>query len=177
MAGRRLLIDTSIILNHFRAKSEEKTKVEKAIGTFDSCFISTITVFEVEYGAKRAGRSSDLADVLKLVDVLPFGHTEAKHAARIHANLVEKNERIGLRDVFIAGTCKSHNLPLLTQNQKHFNRVKNLQTAEVKKSLESGYPRPKGGALRPINGVATAISIHYQTAPTVLPSFPSLRDR
>jgi hypothetical protein len=28
----------------------------------------------------------------------------------------------------------------------------------VKKSLESDYPRPKAGALRPIHGFATAIS-------------------
>lgn len=32
------------------------------------------------------------------------------------------------------------------------------QAVEVKKSLESDYPRPKAGALRPIHGFATAIS-------------------
>ncbi len=35
--------------------------------------------------------------------------------------------------------------------------------ALVKKSLESDYPRPKAGALRPIHGFATAIS---DTRPT-----------
>jgi hypothetical protein len=31
-------------------------------------------------------------------------------------------------------------------------------TLEVKKSLESDYPRPQAGAFRPIHGYATAIS-------------------
>jgi len=35
----------------------------------------------------------------------------------------------------------------------------NLPQRKVKKSLESRYPRPWGGALRPIHGFATAISI------------------
>jgi len=32
------------------------------------------------------------------------------------------------------------------------------ESCGVKKSLESDYPRPEGGAFRPIHGFATAIS-------------------
>ena len=38
-----------------------------------------------------------------------------------------------------------------------------VPAGKVKKSLESDYPRPKAGALRPIHGFATAIS---DTRPT-----------
>jgi len=36
--------------------------------------------------------------------------------------------------------------------------VEQAQKYHVKKSLESDYPRPETGALRPIHGFATAIS-------------------
>ena len=126
-----LLIDTSVLLSHFRDNSKEETEFERAIHSFDSCFISTITVFEVEYGAYRAGRSSDLSDILKIVEVLPFGQREAKQAAKIHSKLTEKNKRIGVRDVFIAGICLANDLPILTENEDHFNRVDSLRIVEV----------------------------------------------
>lgn len=130
MADSKLLIDTSVLLSHFRNNSEEPTDFERALTSYDSCFISTITVFEVEYGAYRAGRSSDLSDILKLVEVLPFGYEEAKHAAKIHSNLTEQNRRIGIRDVFIAGICESNGLPILTENEKHFQRIDSLTVIE-----------------------------------------------
>ncbi|MBI5047876.1 MAG: type II toxin-antitoxin system VapC family toxin [Deltaproteobacteria bacterium] len=34
---------------------------------------------------------------------------------------------IGVKDSFIAGICEAHNLPLLTRNIKHFNRIPNLK--------------------------------------------------
>lgn len=130
VAGRRVLVETSILLRHFREKGKGKTVFEQAAETHRR-YISSVTVFEIEFGAIRAGRTSDLQDILKLVEILPFGRAEAEQAARVHADLVSRNEIIGIRDVFIAGTCLAHRLPILTENEEHFRRVRGLTLAKV----------------------------------------------
>jgi predicted nucleic acid-binding protein len=39
------------------------------------------------------------------------------------SDLIAQNKDIGIRDVFIASTALVHQLPLLTLNIKHFERV------------------------------------------------------
>jgi len=131
VAARRVLVETSILLHHFREKGKGKTVFEQAAEIHRRRYISAITVFEIEFGAIRAGRTSDLQDILKLVEILPFGRAEAEEAARVHADLVSRNQIIGIRDVFIAGTCLAHRLPILTENEEHFRRVRGLTLAKV----------------------------------------------
>ena len=98
MAGRGVLIDTSILVRHFRETGTQPTRFERATQRYKTCYISAISVFEIEFGAIRAGRRSDLRDFLKLVKVLPFGRKEAEQAAKIHAELVAQNQAIGTRE-------------------------------------------------------------------------------
>lgn len=128
--GREIVIDTSVIITHFRSKSGGVSLFEMAVEHYDSCFISAVTAWEIEYGAHRAGRPSDLADILELVEVLPFGLTEARAAARIYADLKRRNQEIGIRDTFIAATCLAAQLPLLTDNIEHFKRVEGLRVLD-----------------------------------------------
>jgi len=66
-----------------------------------------------------------------MVEVLPFGLMEAEMAAQLDAELIRKNQVIGLRDVFIAGSALSQGLKLLTKNVEHFQRIPSLQLVEV----------------------------------------------
>lgn len=125
--GREILVDTSILIAHLRAKSKEKTLFEQAVEEYNQIYISAITAWEIEYGALRAGRPSDLTDLLELVEVLPFGLAEARAAAKIYKELKARNREIGIRDTFIAGTCVANNLPFLTTNLEHFGRVNGLR--------------------------------------------------
>jgi len=133
MENSAVLIDTSIIINHLRSKLKEKTNFQKAVEKYEKCYMSSITVFEVEFGAFRAGRSSDLEDLFPIVEILPFNKREAEMSAKIHADLVGRNLPIGIRDAFIAGTCLAHDIPILTENIEHFQRVTGLKLAKVDK--------------------------------------------
>ncbi len=124
---REIIIDTSIIIAHFRAKGKKKTAFEQAVEDYEKVYISAITAWEIEYGALRAGRPSDLADILTIIEVLPFGLGEAQAAAKIYKELKDRNQEIGIRDTFIAGTCIQNNLPLLTTNLEHFRRIDGLK--------------------------------------------------
>jgi len=125
--GREIVVDTSIIVAHFRAKGRRKTVFEQVFERYDRVYITAITAWEIEYGALRAGRPSDLEDILTIVEVLPFGLGEARAAAKIYRELKARNREIGMRDTFIAGTCLQNNLPLLTTNLEHFRHIDGLE--------------------------------------------------
>ena len=128
METDRVLIETTIIIEYLRTRHRTTiTRFEKAIATFNECFLSVITIYEVEFGAARAGRISDLTDVLPYLDILPIDKVLAEQAARIHADLIALNREIGVKDVFIAATAMVNELPILTYNIEHFRRVPGLQ--------------------------------------------------
>lgn len=131
LENRGVLIDTSVIIAHFRSREKKNTDFQKAIKTYKNCYISAITVYEMELGALRAKRSSDLKQILPLLGVLPFGKIEAEQAAKLDKELIEKNIRVGIRDVFIAGTALVHDVDVLTKNVEHFKRIKPVKLSMI----------------------------------------------
>ena len=131
LENRGVLIDTSVLIAHFRSKSKGNTHFQKAVKTDSNCYISAITVYEVELGALKAKRSSDLEEILPLLEVIPFGRPEAEQAARLDKELTEKNVRVGIRDVFIAGTALVHDLDIVTENVAHFRRIKSVKLSAI----------------------------------------------
>lgn len=72
-----------------------------------------------------AGRSTDepsLRETLNQVDELPVGRTIAESAGRIRRTL-----QLDIADALIAATALEHDLPLMTRNRRHFERVAGLQ--------------------------------------------------
>ena len=129
--AEQVVIDSTVLISHLRARSRSETLFERTVKRYEKCFISAITAWEIEYGAIRAGRISDLENILPLSEVLPFGLLEAQKAAAVYASLVSRNQVIEMRDAFIAGTCLAHNLPLITKNREHFQRVEGLKLVEL----------------------------------------------
>ncbi|MBE3588347.1 MAG: type II toxin-antitoxin system VapC family toxin [Thermoanaerobacteraceae bacterium] len=128
--AERVVIDTTVLIAHLRSKSRAETVFERVVNRYSKCLISAVTAWEIEYGAVRAGRNSDLDYILPLVEVMPFGLPEARVAAKIYAGLVSRNQVIEMRDVFIAATCLANDLPLVTENRGHFQRIEGLTLGE-----------------------------------------------
>jgi tRNA(fMet)-specific endonuclease VapC len=59
--------------------------------------------------------------------VLPFTDSVAIKAAQLYHQLKRQNKMIEFRDIFIAATCIVNELPLITLNKKHFNRIEELK--------------------------------------------------
>jgi len=122
METDRVLVDTSILIRHFRSKEPQISVFRKAIRCYDLC-LSAITAYEMEFGAVRAGRLSDLGVILPYVEVIPIDLDVAIKASELHATLISRNQDIGIKDVFIAATCLVYDVPILTYNQAHFFRT------------------------------------------------------
>lgn len=107
--------------------------VERAVRTLD-CFVTVITVYELLFGVARARRQIGEDALLGALQTLPLDMAAARRAAQLHDELIRHNKDIGIKDVLIAAICLEHQLPLLTLNERHFERVPGLTvvtTAEI----------------------------------------------
>jgi predicted nucleic acid-binding protein len=125
MERERLLIDTSILIDHLRKTQKDKTLFYQLASQYD-CLISAITEFEFSIGSTPQNRQFT-EELLQRLPVLPFDSICVKTAAEIYRDLKAKNQLISLPDIFIAATAITHDIQLLTLNRKHFDRVENLK--------------------------------------------------
>lgn len=131
MAGQTVFfVDTSILITHLRQK-QAVTVLDKARSTYGIPVVSDVVVFELEVGARRAGRSLEFQFHFAGVKTYPLSQNILIEAAHIQAELLGKNQGIGLTDTFIAATALYHHLPLLTLNTKHFQRVLGLHLLPI----------------------------------------------
>ncbi len=92
--------------------------------------VSSVTAFELEYGARRSDRYDSLIRVilafLDNVEVLPFTMDAAREAGAIRANLAAEGRIVGSYDLLIAGHARSLGAILVTNNLEGFSRVEGL---------------------------------------------------
>lgn len=105
------------------------TNAERYLATYGFFTFSSITVMEVVRGYFLARRLEKLTEFLSsLVDheVFPFSTTTAELAGKIDADLLRNGLPIGRADPMIAATAIEHDLVLVTNNVKHFERIQAL---------------------------------------------------
>jgi tRNA(fMet)-specific endonuclease VapC len=117
-----------MLIHHARARDKRKS-ARSLLAYYPN--LSVISVYEIEFGAFRAGRVSDIQTLQVSLNILPLTEPIVRRAAALEASLVRQNWQLGIKDTFIAATCLIHNLPLLTVNIRHFDRVEGLQLIEL----------------------------------------------
>ena len=93
--------------------------------------ISSVTVFELEYGAAKSkwGEKTrqNLAMFLAPFSILPFDAKDAAAAGTIRAYLEQQGSPVGPYDVQIAAQGLAKNITVVTHNTREFGRVPNLK--------------------------------------------------
>ncbi|MBI9070758.1 MAG: type II toxin-antitoxin system VapC family toxin [Melioribacteraceae bacterium] len=126
MESSKLLIDTSIIIDFLRKKKKKNTLFWKYINQYE-CYISTITHFELLCGANTDLRIKELDVVFNFLTICDLNKETTFLSAKIFQNLKKENLLIEFRDIFIAATASSLNMPIATLNKKDFSRIDNLE--------------------------------------------------
>ena len=121
----RLCIDTGPLIAFLKGRDPGAAATERAVRELD-CFVTVITAYELLFGVARARRQIGEDALLGAMKALPLDMKAARRAARLHDELIRRNQDIGIKDVLIAAICLEHELPLLTQNERHFVRVPGL---------------------------------------------------
>jgi len=65
--------------------------------------------------------------LLERLELIPFDLASSRKAGELTAELREKGQPIDYRDAMIAGIAIENDLTLVTRNQSHFSRIKNLK--------------------------------------------------
>lgn len=123
------LLDTDVC--SYAMKRRHLALVERVRG-FDpgELKVSSVTVFELAFGAQRSDRSDEIERVVRAflsnVEVLPFDAAAAEEAGAVRAELVRRGRPIGAYDLLIAGHARSLGAVLITHNIREFARVEGL---------------------------------------------------
>ncbi|MGN6436822.1 MAG: type II toxin-antitoxin system VapC family toxin [Agriterribacter sp.] len=125
MADKKLMIDTSILIDYFRKTDKSKSRLVSHFQNFDKLYISTITEFEIFNGASQIHKNFWDRMLTRLI-ILDFDRNAARKAAEIVGQLKVKRKTIDKPDLFIAATAIVNNLPLDTLNMKHFADIEDL---------------------------------------------------
>lgn len=126
MDNTRMVIDTTVFIEHLRKKNKLNSVLSK-LPNNSILVASSVTVFELLIGATTPDKKFDVDEVLSGVSIIEIDRHVAKRAAEIYLDLRSRNMLIEFRDIFIAATAFTHNLPIKTLNIKHFSRIEGLE--------------------------------------------------
>lgn len=123
------LIDTDIIIYSLKGKQTVTDSFKERLNEPKS--ISVITYGELVYGARKSQREQKnmarvrrIAEIFPIIDVSPaiietFGH--------LKATLEKTGSIVAVMDLIIASTALTHNVILVTNYEKHFQQIPELQ--------------------------------------------------
>lgn len=121
-----ILLDSSVLIELFRRKDKEKTLFYSLAKIYRTLCISSVTYYEVGIGNRKshAGYWEKLCENLL---ILPLDKECSENAISIYLDLQKENKLIDLADILIGATALTHDIPIATLNDKHFNRIKGLE--------------------------------------------------
>jgi tRNA(fMet)-specific endonuclease VapC len=125
MADKITLLDTSILIDYYRKTNKANSKWVELIEQGYEFAISAITKYELYSGATQS-QIIFWDSVLTSISVISFDESCVDTAVQINALLKRKRKQIDLADLFIAATAMTHDLPIATLNNKHFDRIERL---------------------------------------------------
>jgi tRNA(fMet)-specific endonuclease VapC len=92
--------------------------------------ITSISVGELVHGATKSQRAADnlarLDVLLAALTILPYDEWSARRFGQLKARLEQDGEIVSDLDLQIASIALDQEAPLITHNQKHFYRLKDL---------------------------------------------------
>ena len=125
MAKSRMVVDTSIFIEYLRAEKKADTTLQQ-LPDETLLYSSSVTLYELYMGATTAAKWVDVQTITEDIAVLSFDASVAEKAAIIYQQLKKANQLIEFRDIFIAATALVNQMPVLTKNGKHFQRIQGL---------------------------------------------------
>jgi len=126
----KYLLDTNICI--YLIKKKPPQVLEKFLKLNQgSLAISSITIAELYYGVAKSSFPNEntiaLEEFLQPLQILDFKKEDAIVYGRIRAKLESIGKIIGAMDLLIAAQALNNHLILVTNNEREFLRVDNLQ--------------------------------------------------
>jgi tRNA(fMet)-specific endonuclease VapC len=130
MSSPQLVIDTDILSLLMRKNGSVLAKATEYLIQHGQFTISIITRYEILRGLKAKGaqqQASRFEDFCAKNRVLPITDDVVLRAADIYADLYRTGELISDADILIAASALVNGFAIVTNNEKHFGRIKTLE--------------------------------------------------
>ena len=121
MAGR-LLIDTDVLIEYLRGRSEATEYLESLTSDL---YISVISVAELFAGVRGDEEENSLKQLLLAFVVLPITERTARLGG-LYRRDYGRSHGTGLADALIAATSEENGTDLVTFNHRHFPMVSRI---------------------------------------------------
>ena len=126
-----VLLDTDILIGFLRNNKEAVNKISSFLTKHVILFTTSINAAELYFGAYLSDKAQEnLNTIEKLTKTLNIISFELKHSkiyGEIRSNLQKKGEIINELDIFIATIAIEKDLPIITRNTKHFDKIMKLK--------------------------------------------------
>jgi len=125
-----ILADTDVLIDYLAGVQPLQDRIA---GHSDAEQLQTTAVncFELLSGTGPGRRGHAVRRLLDALNVFPLDRAAAERAADVRRKLNRAGRPIGMGDSLIAGIALAHNLPLLTRNRSHFERVEDLRLVDI----------------------------------------------
>ena len=125
----KYLIDTDWVVSHLRGSERVSGRLEElAASGLALSIISLAELYEGIYRSIKPGKAEEsLNRFLTAVTVLGINGSICRTFGRERARLRKEGRLIGDFDLLIASTCLHHDLVLLTDNVREFERVEGIK--------------------------------------------------
>jgi tRNA(fMet)-specific endonuclease VapC len=125
-----VLLDTDILIGLLRNNKEAVRMISDLLAKHVILFTTSINTAELYFGAHLSEKSQEnlkaVEKLTKTINIIPFELKHSKIYGEIRSDLQKKGVIINELDIFIATIAIEKNLPIITRNTKHFERMTKL---------------------------------------------------
>lgn len=114
----RILLDTDVIIAHFRNELQNVVALENLVENGSFLVVSPIAYAEILAGM-RSGEEGVIDQFFRSVDCLPIDETVGKKAGE-YLNDFSKKSGVKIADALVAAVAHVYQLLLFTLNRKHY---------------------------------------------------------
>lgn len=123
------LLDTDIVIYSLKGHSAVKKNLERNLHA--ALKISIVTLMELYCGAYKSQKvASNIGKIKRIenaVEIIALGRESAEIFAMLKADLEKSGIPLDDFDLILAACALSHDLVLVTNNVKHFQRIQGLK--------------------------------------------------
>ncbi|MFH0775898.1 MAG: type II toxin-antitoxin system VapC family toxin [bacterium] len=127
---KKSIFDTNILTAFLKDNSRVVNKVAKYLDEYDKLTISVITYYEILRGLKEIKSKKKLKlfyEMAEKAEIIILAVEIMDKASDVYLELKKKGELIEDADILVAASAIVNNLILITDNERHFRRIKRLE--------------------------------------------------
>ena len=123
--ARYPVLDSDVLIDHLRGSGPGSALVTRLADSLEF-LVTAVSAFELALGRSFAGHPEPVLALLE-APALPLTHAAALRGGDLARSLRDGGRGIDVRDAMQAGICLEGELPLVTRNASHFDRVAGLE--------------------------------------------------